>query len=198
MTPDIFGLLGAHRHVLDHDIQEAEMRGRDPLGEIPEAWEVIRKLYEDLRTVLQRYLRGLGMDGDAEDVIQETFLRLLSEYQRGSRIGNAQAWVFQVAYNLSMDKYRASRKTCFAFGDEFDPAQEEADGRSNPEWLCLQRERVRRVRKGFSQLTPRQFRSVQLRVRGFRYRDIAADLQVSEQRAMILVKRALVRLDRGA
>jgi len=152
------------------------------------------RLYDEIRMELYRYLRGLGMTLDVEDVIQETFVRLVRQLQKGSTIENVQAWVFQVAYNVSMDIHRASRRTYFdAYGDA-DSHQEAADCRSNPEWVYLQKEEVKRVRQALSRLTPRQFRSVQLRVKGLRYRDIAADLKVSEQRAVHLVKRALVRL----
>jgi RNA polymerase sigma-70 factor, ECF subfamily len=151
-------------------------------------------LYVELRLALYRYLRSLGLTLDAEDVVQETFFRLVRQLQKGSKIDNVHAWVFQVAYNMSMDIHRANRRTGFDVHKQAAHHQEVADCRSNPEWVYLQKEEVRRVRVALGRLTPRQFRSVQLRVKGFRYREIAADLRVSEQRAIHLVKSALVRL----
>jgi len=156
--------------------------------------DVTTRLYGQLRLALYRYLRGLGLSLDAEDAIQETFFRLVRHLQNGNKIENVQAWVFQVAYNISMDIHRASRRGFPEMCEDVGCREKLADYRSNPEWVYLQKEEVRRVRTALSRLTPRQFRSVQLRVKGLRYRDIAADLCVSEQRAIHLVKRALVRL----
>lgn len=192
------GQLGTSMLLDDLSAQTIAPDETNTLTGISDIREMTSRLYEETRMSLHRYLRGLGMNGDIEDVLQEAFLRLLRELRRSAKIENPQAWVFQVAYNLSMDTHRANRRITSNMGEECNPEYQVADCRSNPEWLFLQRERLRCVCKAFSQLTPRQYRSVQLRVRGLRYRDIAADLAVSEQRAMILVKRALVRLDQSA
>jgi RNA polymerase sigma-70 factor (ECF subfamily) len=158
-------------------------------------WQYLAsQLYDELRLGLHLYLRGLGLlPLDAEDVAQETFFRLVRQLRTGTSVENIRAWVYHVAYNVSMDIHRSKRK--IAPADEAPSwRQEAADCRSNPEWLYIKREEVRRVRLALSQLTPRQLRSVQLRANGCRYRDIAADLCVSEQRAIHLVKRALTRL----
>jgi RNA polymerase sigma-70 factor (ECF subfamily) len=159
-------------------------------------WQSITlKMYGALSLALCRYLRGLGLTVDAaEDVAQETFLRLARCLRDGGKIGNIQAWIFQVAHNLSMDIHRAHRRSRIDFATEGEPEQEPADPNANPEWAYLQKERTRHLRLAMTRLTPRQFRSVLLRVEGLRYREIALVLGVSEQRAIHLVKRAVVRL----
>jgi len=153
------------------------------------------KLYDAFSVALCPYLLGLGLTVDAaEDVAQETFLRLARCLRDGAKIGNMQAWIFQVAHNLSMDVHRAHRRSRIEFAMEGEAQHEPADPSANPEWAYLQKERAKQLRVAMARLTPRQFRSVLLRVEGRRYREIALDLGVSEQRAIHLVKRALVRL----
>jgi RNA polymerase sigma-70 factor (ECF subfamily) len=156
------------------------------------------EMYRELRFALYGYVSSLGLSGEIEDVVQETFCRLLRHLRQKYKIENMKAWIFQVAYNICMDIHRAQSRNGTSELDEISPRHEYADYRSNPEWLYLQKEKVRRIRTAMSRLPPRQLRSVQLRIKGLRYRDIAADLQVSEQRATYLVKRALVRLNESS
>jgi RNA polymerase sigma-70 factor (ECF subfamily) len=155
-------------------------------------------IYQELRFALYGYVNSLGLGGEIEDVVQETFYRLLRQIRQKCKVENMRAWIFQVAYNISMDIHRAQSRTGASELNEISFRHECADYRSNPELIYLQREKVRRVQMAMLRLPPRQLRSVQLRIKGFRYRDIAADLQVSEQRATYLVKRALIRLNEAS
>lgn len=52
--------------------------------------------------------RQLGSRADAEDVVQETFARLLSKAPRWQPGGpGLRAWLFRVATNLCIDRHRA-------------------------------------------------------------------------------------------
>lgn len=54
--------------------------------------------------------RRLGLDEDeANDAVQEAFLRLWAELSRGAAILDADAWVFRVTYRLAMDHHRLVR-----------------------------------------------------------------------------------------
>ena len=61
-------------------------------------------------TPLLRYvgqLLGRGMAHEAEDVVQETFLRYYRESSRdGAAVRNVSTWLFRVAHNLTMDALR--------------------------------------------------------------------------------------------
>ena len=48
--------------------------------------------------------------GAAEDMVQETFLRLYEECRQRRSIGNLRSWVFQVGHNLAIDSRR--RRNC--------------------------------------------------------------------------------------
>jgi RNA polymerase sigma-70 factor, ECF subfamily len=159
----------------------------------------ILELHGSLSRLLYRYLRGLGLSTEeSEDVLQEAFLRLAGHLQQGRSDDNLRAWLFQVAHNLSMDVHRASRRERPEEGSAYRGACEEpADPDANPERMYIQKEQAEQIRTAMSQLTPRQRNSVMLRAEGMRYREIAGVLGVSEQRALHLVKRALLRLTEG-
>jgi RNA polymerase sigma factor (sigma-70 family) len=175
-----------------------ECYSRDLLGgEVKEDRETgctASTIYGEMRYSLRGYVRGLGLESEIEGVIQETFYRLLLQLRRKDRIENVRAWIFQVAYNVSMDIHRRRSGVCIVELEEASHPHMHADHRSNPEWMYAQKEKVRQIRMAMSRLPERQLRSVRLRIRGLCYGEIAADLGVSKQRATFLVKRALQRL----
>jgi len=74
------------------------------------AAEVVR-LFDEFRDSLFRYLRWMSSTPEeADDVIQETFLRLHAHLQaRGAR-ENLRAWLFRVAGNLVRDERKSGRR----------------------------------------------------------------------------------------
>ena len=76
--------------------------------------------------------RRLGLDDDeANDAVQETFLRMWRESRRGIVILDADGWAFRVAYRLAMDHHRIGRlaravvdriTAAATASDEVDPA----------------------------------------------------------------------------
>lgn len=54
--------------------------------------------------------RRLGLDEDeANDAVQEAFLRMWSESSRGTVIVDPEGWAFRVTYRLAMDHHRLGR-----------------------------------------------------------------------------------------
>ncbi len=153
-------------------------------------------LYNQNRSGLYSYLvaRGMGPD-DAEDAIQESFVRLVEHLQKGLQETNLRAWLFRVAHNISMDVHRYSGRFVAESGDpELQPVFEVFDSASNPEQAYLRLEEFACLQARMSQLTLQQRNSVLLRAEGMRYREIATKLQVSLQRAADLVQKGLERL----
>jgi RNA polymerase sigma-70 factor (ECF subfamily) len=155
----------------------------------------IAELYDLLRPPLYAYLWYLGMNTDqAEDVIQDTFLRLVNYRFDSNRQDNLRAWIFRVARNLSMDIHRAQRRWSRRNDDEpHSIIRERIDPAPSPEEQVLLEERMKR----FAHLTPRQRQCVLLRAEGFRYREIAITLGVSVQRVGELIQRSIVLLEAG-
>ena len=159
--------------------------------------EQIVKLYDELRPSLHAYLSWLGINWDqAEDVIQDTFLRLVASRWQPDGGVNLRAWVFRVAHNLSMDVHRFQRRWSWNSNHEVNRLmRQRRDPRPSPEELAILRERRRRVEHAFAQLTPRQRDCILLRAEGFRYREIARILGISVQRVGELMQRSLTLLE---
>jgi RNA polymerase sigma-70 factor (ECF subfamily) len=164
------------------------------------AWhERTLELHASLNHSLNRYLLSLGLSADqADDALQETFLRLAGHLKEGGRGDNLRSWLFQVAHNLSMDTHRASRRDWPGDPESYpETVEEPVDTDANPERMYIEKEQRKRLMAAMSRLTMRQRNSILLRAKGLRYREIADVLGVSEQRAIHLVKRGLLQLTGG-
>ena len=131
------------------------------------------------RPVLRYVLAILGDRGTAEDVTQDVFLRLYVSLRRGEDIVHIRAWVFQVAYRLTLDVMRATRKVEFvpddvavlAFGSMPDPS-------ANPEENLLRHEQSDELLAAFHRLSPQERNCLNLRAEGLSYGEIASVLGI--------------------
>ena len=154
-------------------------------------------LYDSLRPSLHGYLGALGMTRDqAEDVIQETFLRFLRYRWQESTEESQRGWVFRVAHNLSMDVHRFQRRWSMNRHDNTRAVRRHrVDPGPSPEQQLLLEERLRRVQNAFAGLVPKHRQCVLLRAKGLRYREIAEILGVSVQRVCEVVQRSIAILE---
>ncbi|MCX9154771.1 sigma-70 family RNA polymerase sigma factor [Niveibacterium sp. 24ML] len=60
----------------------------------------------ELRHWLQRRLAGVASPDEAEDMLQELFLKALRQGERFCALHNARAWLFEVARNALADRLR--------------------------------------------------------------------------------------------
>ena len=159
--------------------------------------ERVIDLYDALRPSLYAYLCTLGVSSDqAEDVIQETFLRLVRFRFEPSTRENLRPWLFRVAYNLSMDVHRFQRRWAHNNDERsLTVIRHRADPGPTPEEQVILDERRRQFENAFAQLTLKQRQCVLLRAEGFRYREIAVTLGVSVQRVGELMQRSISLLE---
>jgi RNA polymerase sigma-70 factor (ECF subfamily) len=145
--------------------------------------EVLR-LFGEHGTPLFRFCRStLGNATDAEDVVQETFLKLLRHLQSGDDRSNLKSWLFTVAANGCRDRVRW-RLRWLPWRAELDdrtvePVEESPD--------------VSRARIAFHALAPRDRLLLSLRSQGLSYREVAAAAGIREQSVGRLLARALGR-----
>jgi RNA polymerase sigma-70 factor (ECF subfamily) len=154
------------------------------------------RLYDSLRPSLYRYLLNVGLASqDVEEIVQETFLRLYRHLHNHGVDENLRAWIYQVAHNLSADFRKSRRKlvetTPELWGELSDSRPDNSPG---PEDQVLRRERVMRVHRALSDLTKLQRDCVNLRVEGFRYREIAGILGVATSTVSGSLRNAITRL----
>src|SRR5215469_6691820 len=149
------------------------------------------ELYGLLRPSLHAYACSLGLTTDhAEDVIQETFLRLVRHTVQHGANENLRAWAFRVTRNISVDFHRCERRRLRCC--EPDPIlRSRVDPAPNPEQRVIFDERMSRLQSACAQLTRRQRDCILLRAEGLRYREIALVLGVSVQRVGEMLQRAI-------
>src|SRR4029077_5076608 len=109
--------------------------------------ERVLTLFQQLQQPVFRYLlRKTRNAGTAEDLTQETFLRLCRHLRDDRPLDNPKAWLLTVANNLAIDARRSERN--LADLDESAWREIEAS-RSNPqadpEKVALRRERLDRL-----------------------------------------------------
>jgi RNA polymerase sigma factor (sigma-70 family) len=144
----------------------------------------ITGLFEIWYPRLVRSLRErLGSADDAEDVVQEAFVRLLGEQPRDSR-----AWLFTVASRLAIDHRRASvRRERFAAGPRWERTD---DPPASADDDLLRDERVASVRRVLETLRPRDRDLLLFHHAGVSYREIAKRLGVARSSVGPLLARA--------
>src|SRR5215475_8784667 len=66
--------------------------------------------FAELREPLRRYLLCSGASAaDADDAVQESFLRLYHHLEKNGDRSNLRGWIFQVARNLLRDERKSAR-----------------------------------------------------------------------------------------
>ena len=126
---------------------------------------------------------------DAQDVVQDTMLRVWNRRDEWERIASMEAFCLTICRNIALDKLRRMDNQQQTLDDSIDPM--DRSHHSNPEEQTVQRDRVERVRQLISQLPEKQRSCIQLRdVEGKSYRDIAEILDITEQQVKVNIFRA--------
>ena len=152
--------------------------------------------FDELRDPLRRYLLCSGASpADADDAVQETFLRLYRHLEKCGDRSNLYGWVFQVARNYLRDERRSARhQRTVPLDEAMDREGRLADPRGSPEHSVLHEERSRRLRASIAKLPQQQRECMLLRSAGLRYREIAEVLGIQTSSIGTLVQRAMARL----
>jgi RNA polymerase sigma-70 factor (ECF subfamily) len=160
--------------------------------------ERVLTLFEQLRIPVFRYiLRKTRDSGRAEDITQETFLRLFRHLRENRLLDNPKAWIFTVASNLAVDASRDESHIKDLDETTWKNIEASRSGlQADPEKLMLQRERLDRLHVAVLNLTRLQRECLHLRAEGLRYREIAGLLELSPSTVMDAVRRATLKLAR--
>jgi RNA polymerase sigma-70 factor, ECF subfamily len=161
------------------------------------------------RAVFQLAFRMTGNEPDAEDIVQDTFLKAYRELKRFESRSSFRTWVHRIAVNCSYDLLRKRPRHKAESLDGADdegglPIELEADEVTRPDRLALSAEVQRRVRIALDGLTPAERTAFVLRhIEGRSIDEIGTmlGLQVSATkhsifRAVQKMRRALTPLTR--
>ena len=126
---------------------------------------------------------------EAEDVVQETMIKVWNRREQWSQLESIEAFCLAICHNLALDKLRRMDNQVQSLSDDIDPL-DQSHG-SNPEQVTIQNDRTQMVRQLISELPERLRTCMQLRdIEGKSYRDIAAVLDITEQQVKVNIFRA--------
>lgn len=145
-----------------------------------------------LPSILRYARRMLGNAHEAEDVAQETFLRLWQSIEEVEARTTLRTWLFRVAHNLSIDRLRKKRETSMPEDRDFTNDEPSASQR------MAQAERALRVERAVAQLPERQRAAISLVFQeGLRQADAAQILGVTVDALESLLSRGRQMLKRS-
>jgi RNA polymerase sigma-70 factor (ECF subfamily) len=126
---------------------------------------------------------------DAEDVVQETMMKVWNRRSDWEQIESIEAFCLTICRNVALDKLRRKDHQAQSLDETIDPTDRRTA--SNPEEQTVQSDRVQLVRTLISQLPEKQRSCMQLRdIEGKSYKDIATILEMTEEQVKINIFRA--------
>lgn len=158
----------------------------------------VTALFNLLRLPVCRYLTVmLGGTGEAEELTQETFIRLDRYLKAGHPPDQARFWLFRIAHNLAANVLRRRRFTTHLEPDTWEGlCRRLASPTSDPERLLADRQQHRRLAGALVLLSAQERRCLALRAEGLPYREIAKVFGISYAAAVDSARRAVRKLAR--
>ncbi|MEO7143957.1 MAG: sigma-70 family RNA polymerase sigma factor [Bryobacteraceae bacterium] len=151
------------------------------------------------RSVFRLAYRMTGNEQDAEDVVQETFLRAFRQLHRYESRASFATWLYRIAANYSLDLIR-SRKRHFdhrqhANGEERDPLLSIPSTDPGPDRTAFSSQIQERMTEALNELTPQERTAFVLRhFEGQTIGEIRAVLGIGENAAKHSIFRAVQKL----
>ncbi|SEA61030.1 RNA polymerase sigma-70 factor, ECF subfamily [Prevotella sp. tc2-28] len=134
-------------------------------------------------------LRITQNHAEAEDVVQETMMKVWNRREEWEKIESMEAFCLTICRNLALDKLRRMDNQALTLDISIDPT--DSSHYSNPEEQAVMNDRIQLVRKLINQLPEKQRSCMQLRdIEGKSYRDIATILDITEQQVKVNIFRA--------
>ena len=128
---------------------------------------------------------------DAEDVVQETMLKVWKRREQWSELESIEAFCLTICRNVALDKMKRAdnQNASLDEGEGYDHA--DRSYAANPEEQAVQRNRVEVVKQLMGQLPEKQRTCMQLRdMEGKAYKDIAQVMGITEQQVKVNIFRA--------
>jgi RNA polymerase sigma-70 factor (ECF subfamily) len=154
------------------------------------------------RTLFRLAYRMTGNEQDAEDVVQESFLRAYRQFAKFDERASFGTWLYRIVANCSLDLVRARKRR----SDQLKPQTEEEDdpmqslpaADPNPERMALSGEVRDRVTAAMEDLSPTERTAFVLRhFEGMCIEDVSRVLECQPGAAKHSVFRAVQKLRRA-
>ena len=128
---------------------------------------------------------------DAEDVVQETMMKIWNRREQWSEVENIEAFCMTICRNMALDKMKRADNQNTSLEEAGGAEQADHSYAANPEEQTVQRDRVELVRKLVCQLPEKQRTCMQLRdMEGKAYKDISQVMGITEQQVKVNIFRA--------
>jgi RNA polymerase sigma-70 factor, ECF subfamily len=149
---------------------------------------VFRQRYRELYGLGYRLL---GDHGEAEDVVQETFLKLDGHPVLDRPDDEVAAWLRRVCLNTAYNRLRGQRRASARMdrAGRAERAEDETDAGASPLLDVLRAEQQRAVRQALASLPEKQRACLLLRHAGYSYAEIAATLDLAVGSVGVLLAR---------
>jgi RNA polymerase sigma factor (sigma-70 family) len=163
------------------------------VGLIP-ADDYVTAAYESHRheifSVLSRTMRD---DTEAEDLVQEAYLRLAREVRAGRYPDDVRAWLFRVGSNLAMSRFRR-RSVAGRWLERSGRQEHERPAQPSPERHVIGRERIAEMERALRRLSPDERLALLLASQGFSGREVAEAIGRTEAATRTMICRARMRI----
>ena len=156
--------------------------------------EKIGRIIEEHEVALIRYVTGILKDREqARDTVQDAFIRLLREFEKGIVVKNEKAWLYRVCHNRALDHIRKFKRRSDNLEDML-PAVEDSSVRSPDDELEL-KEQKEMVLESLKELNEREQKIIEMKVRENKsYKDIADSLDITVSNVGFILHRAMKKL----
>jgi RNA polymerase sigma-70 factor (ECF subfamily) len=152
--------------------------------------ERLEEIYVAERNHIYMYLLYCGVPPQrAQELAQDSFLKLYLKMSRGEAVENPRAWLYQVAHHSAIRHHQ--REPVF---DQIDASIRLAEPSMDPENALIDRQRSLALVAAVRDLSPQQRNCLHLRAQGLRYREIATTIGISTSSVSEFLRRAVVRL----
>ena len=131
-------------------------------------------------------------NAEAEDIVQETMIRIWKKKEEWGDIESIEAFSLTICRNLSLDHTKKKENVNLTFDDD---SHDSEDISPNPYEQLTHNDRVALVKRLINELPERQRSVMQLRdIEGKSYKEIATILGMSEDQVKINIFRARQRI----
>ena len=177
---------------MSQDLDDDALMVRTAQGEEAAFRLLVQRWEADVRAFLVHMLRA---QEEAEDLTQDTFVKVFRQAGRYRPEGLFKSWLFRIAGNLARSRLRRRKVIGWL---SFDPDRHDvADQGPAPDEGLDATARVRVVRTALANLPDRQREAITLhRYQGLKYREIAEVMGTTVPGVESLVQRALAALRR--
>lgn len=126
---------------------------------------------------------------DAEDVVQETMIKVWNRRERWNEIESIEAFCLTICRNLALDKMKRVDNQNPSLDEGHETIDHSYD--ADPEEQAVQRDRVALVKKLMDDLPVKQRTCMQLRdIEGKSYKEIAQLMDITEEQVKVNIHRA--------